>query len=174
MQAAFQEQLISLLNASPQGVIRMSDEVPGLVETSTNLGILDVKDGTLEVVFNSRSSADTGLDDIGAVINDVWSLGGYDVFFFGRYPSWTPDPDSQILQLMGQVYLDLFGVEAGLEAVHAGLECGVIHANYPEMDMISFGPTLVDVHTPNERLEVASVEKVMDLLVETLARIPQK
>ncbi len=174
MESSFHQQLISLLDASPQGVIRMSDEVPGLVETSTNLGILDVKDGTVEVVFNSRSSADTGLDDVGAVIKDVWSLGGYDVFFFGRYPGWTPDPYSQILALMKDVYLDLFGVEAEIEAVHAGLECGVIHANYPELDMLSFGPTLVDVHTPNERLEAASVKKVADLLAETLERIPPK
>ena len=94
--------------------------------------------------------------------------------YSGRYSGWKPDPDSPILALMKQVYSDLYGKEVEIEAIHAGLECGIIHAKYPDLDMLSFGPTLVDVHTPDERLEVASVPEVMELLAETLRRIPQK
>ena len=174
MGETFQKQLVNLIYSTPQGVMRMSDDVPGLVETSTNMGIVQVKDGELRVTFYPRSSVDTALDDIAGMISSVWSLGGYQVNFNGRYPGWKPDPDSPILALMKEVYLDLYGKEAEVVAVHAGLECGVIHAKYPEMGILSFGPTLVDVHTPDERLEAASVPKVMDLLVETLKRIPKK
>jgi dipeptidase D len=166
--------LIDALNDTPQGVISMSDEVPGLVETSTNMGIVRTEGGKLEVTCYMRSSVDTALDDLGQQISGVWEQAGIDVDFVGRYPGWPPNPHSPILGLMQEVYKDLYGQEAGVEAVHAGLECSVIGAKYPGLDMISIGPTLQNVHTPDERLEVASVKKLTDLLLETLTRIPEK
>ena len=160
MDEGAQHDLINALYGTPQGVMRMSDAVPGLVETSTNMGIVRAVGGELEVVFYSRSSLYDALDDVGQQITSAWEPAGIDVSLVGRYPGWDPDPDSPILGLMQEVYQDLYGQEAGVEAVHAGLECSVIGAKYPEMDMISVGPTLLDVHTPDERLEVATVASV--------------
>jgi dipeptidase D len=168
-----QRTLIDVLYARPQGVLRMSAAVPGLVESSTNMGIVQVAGGRVATKGLTRSSLDSALDDMGAMISSVWDLVGIDVALAGRYPGWQPDPDSEILGLMQEVYQDLYGQQAVLEAVHAGLECGVIDASYPGLDMISIGPTLVDVHTPDERLEITSVKKVVDLLVETLERVPE-
>jgi dipeptidase D len=169
-----QRNLINALYGTPQGVMRMSDAVPGLVETSTNMGVVQAEDGKLEVTHYLRSSVDTSLDDLAQMISSVWELAGMDVSFSGRYPGWKPDPNSPILGLMQEVYKDLYGQEAQVEAVHAGLECSVIGAKYPDLDMISIGPTLLDVHTPDERLQIASAKKLSDLLQETLTRIPEK
>ena len=169
-----QRTLVEALSDTPQGVIRMSDEVPGLVETSTNMGIVRAEGGELEVTCCMRSSVDTSLDDLGQQISGEWEQAGIDVSLGGRYPGWPPNPDSPILGLMQEVYKDLYGQEAGVEAVHAGLECSVIGAKYPGLDMVSIGPTLQEVHTPDERLEIASVKKLTDLLLETLTRIPER
>jgi dipeptidase D len=165
--------LITALQMTPQGVVRMSDAVPGLVDTSTNLGVVRAQDGELEIVCDSRSTSDGALDEVGGTIADVWAEAGYDVEFTGRYPGWAPDPDSEVLALMRDVYQDLFGQEPEVAAIHAGLECGTIGANYPGLDMISIGPTLQDVHTSDERLEIPSVSKVTELLFATLERIPK-
>jgi dipeptidase D len=174
MEEAAQRTLINILYATPQGVMRMSDAVPGLVETSTNMGVVQVEQGTVAGTCYMRSSVDSALDDLGQMIASVWELAGVDAGFTGRYPGWQPNPDSPILALMQDTYQDLYGQKPEVEAIHAGLECGVIGANYPNLDIISIGPTLVDVHTPDERLEVSSVQKVYDLLVATLERIPEE
>ena len=174
MDETAQRMLVDALYATPQGVMRMSDAVPGLVETSTNIGIVKGEDGTLEVTCYLRSSVDTELDDLGQMIASVWDLAGIDVAFSGRYSGWNPNPNSPILLLMQDVYQELYGQEAEVVALHAGLECGTISAKYPGIDAISIGPTLEDVHTPNERLEVATVQKLVDLLQETLERVPAK
>jgi dipeptidase D len=168
-----QRTILDALYGTPQGVVRMSDVVPGLVETSTNMGIVQGANGELDVTCYPRSSVDSELDDIGAMIAGVWDLGGIAVTFDGRFAGWKANPDSQILALMKNVYHDLYGVDPNVESVHAGTECGVIQAAYPGMDAISVGPTLQDVHTPAERVEIASVKKVADLLTETLVRIPE-
>jgi dipeptidase D len=168
-----QRVILDALYGTPQGVLRMSDAVPGLVETSTNMGIVQVADGELDVTCYLRSSVDTELDDVAQMIASVWDLGGIAVTFDGRYPGWKPNPHSPILTLMQSVYHDLYGKDADVASVHAGLECGVIQAAYPGMDAISIGPTLQDVHTPGEKLEIATVKKLADLLTETLVRIPE-
>jgi len=174
MDEAFQNILINALYGTPQGVIRMSDTVPDLVETSTNLGIAEVQDGQMEVINLSRSSVDSELTDVSQMIANVWELAGYPAEYPGFNKAWTPNPDSPILVLMQATYLDLFGQEAEITAVHAGTECGNIGGIYPDMDMISLGPTMENVHTPSERLYIPSVAKVMSLVSEVLQRIPDK
>ncbi len=173
MDKSFQTILLDALYANPQGVMRMSDALPGLVETSNNLGVVNVQDGQMEVVCTPRSSVDSALEDVSQMIASVWELAGYEVDFADYYPGWNPDPESPILGLMQATYQDLFGQEPEIMAVHAGLECGVIGAKYPEMDMISIGPTLSDVHSPAESLFIPSVENVMKLLLEVLQNIPE-
>jgi dipeptidase D len=174
MDEAFQAVLIDALYGTPQGVIRMSDTVPDLVETSTNLGITNVQDGQMQVICYPRSSVDSELDDISQMIASVWELAGYTVEYTDYYSGWTPNPDSPILGLLQATYLDLFDHEAEISAVHAGLECGAIGGIYPDMDMISIGPTIEKVHSTSERLYIPSVPKLMDLLSEALQRIPDR
>ena len=152
----------------------MSDGVPGLVETSTNIGIVDVADMQAEIAMLSRSSVDSELADVGQMIDSVWNLAGADVGFSGRYSGWNPNPDSPILLLMQQVYSDMYGEDPAVTAVHAGLECGTVVSKYPGMDAISIGPNLEGVHSPSERIEVASVKKLYDFLIETLKQIPDQ
>jgi dipeptidase D len=173
MDETFQAKLIDALDATPQGVVRMSDALPDLVETSTNLGVVDVQDGQMDVVCVPRSSVDSALDDVSQMIASVWQLAGAEVTFADYYPGWKPNPDSPILALMEATYQELYGQEPEVTAVHAGLECGVIGAKYPGMDMISIGPTLNDVHSPAERLLIPSVGNVMNLLLEVLQNIPE-
>jgi dipeptidase D len=173
MDESFQKNLINALYGTPQGVLRMSDTVPGLVETSTNTGVTDAQDGQLEIDCTMRSSVDSELADTGQMIASVWELADYTVEFSGFYNGWPPDPESQILGIMQEKYRDLFGKEAEIMAVHAGLECGTIGGKYPDMDMISIGPTMNNVHSPSERLYIPSVEKVMQLLLEVLQSIPE-
>lgn len=171
MDAALQRTLLDALYAMPQGVMRMSDAVPGLVETSINTGIVEVGNGRIGVIMLMRSSVDSELDDLSQMVVGVWRLADMPVAFSGRYAGWNPNPDAPIVVLMQTAYAELFGRQPAIVALHAGLECGTISALYPGMDAISIGPTLHDVHTPAERLEVESVAKVYDLLLETLARI---
>ncbi len=169
-----QRNLIDALYATPHGVMRMSDAVPGLVETSTNMGIVRARGGELQVTNLMRSSVDTAMDDLAEMISSVWELAGHEVSPTGKSPAWPPKPNSPILRLLQDVYKEMYGREADVEAIHAGLECGSISATYPRLDMISIGPTLLDVHTPDERVQIASVKRVTDLLVETLKRIPEQ
>ena len=173
MNESFQTILINALYGTPQGVLRMSDVVPGLVETSTNMGIANALDGQLEVICYPRSSVDSALADAGQMIASVWELAGYTVEFSDSYSGWSPDADSPILGLMQEVYKDSYGHEPEIMAVHAGLECGVIGGTYPDMDMISVGPTIENVHSPSESLYIPSVAMVMDLLTATLEQIPE-
>jgi len=173
MEEEAQRALINALYGTPQGVMRMSVAVPGLVETSTNMGIVNIGDGKVEVKNYLRSSVDSALADLGQMIASVWDLAGVEVTFSGGYSGWNPNPNSPVLLLMQSVYQELYGKDPKVSAVHAGLECGTIVAKHPGMDAISIGPTLQDVHTPSERMEVASVKKVYDLLIETLKQIPE-
>jgi dipeptidase D len=174
MDASYQSILIDALYGTPQGVIRMSDTVADLVETSTNLGITNVVDGQMQLISYPRSSVDSELDDISTMIESVWELAGYTPKRSDYFASWTPNPDSPILKLFEDTYVDLFDQQPEVTAVHAGLECGAIGATYPNMDMISIGPTLADVHTPSERLYIPSVHKLMDLLSAVLQQIPEQ
>jgi dipeptidase D len=169
-----QHALVSALYGSPNGVEKMSDSVPGLVETSTNLGILSLADGSLAAGHLTRSAVDSERDDLAQRVQSVFELAGTDAVAQGAYSGWPPNPDSPIVKLMQSEYQSLFGEEAAIEAIHAGLETSVIGAKYPEMDMISVGPTLQSVHSPDERMEVSTADTLYQLLVATLADIPAK
>jgi dipeptidase D len=169
-----QQKLLHALYAAPNGVIRMSDQVPGLVETSTSLARVNVDDGKAIIQYLSRSSVASAKNDIANSIAATFRLIGAKVIHQGSYPGWQPQADSPILHLMEKIYQELFGKKPHVSAVHAGLECGIIGSHYPEMDMISFGPTIKNPHSPDEKCDLASVEKYWRFLVATLAQIPEK
>jgi dipeptidase D len=172
MERGSQRRVIDALNACPDGVIRMSDSVPGLVETSTNLGTLKLADGQMDAGFLVRSSIDSARDATRDSIASVFELAGAETGFHDDYSGWAPNPDSPLLALLKDVHLNLFGTEAGVMAVHAGLETSMFAETYPGMDMISVGPTMENVHSPDERLDIASVGRTWELLVASLGRIP--
>ena len=162
--------------ACPNGVIRMSDSMPGLVETSTNLASVksDVVGKTIDIACLMRSSVDSAKTHLGNRIEAVFSLAGARVSFSGAYPGWKPNMDSPILKTMQDVYQHNFGKVPEIKAIHAGLECGILGGSYPHWDMISFGPTIRFPHSPDEKVNIASVQKFWDFLVETLKNIPAK
>lgn len=171
MAPADQEALVGAVHEAPQGVWAMSEDVPGLVETSGNIGVLSVADGHFTAVVYVRSAQDDERDAEAARFTEVFEGAGCTVTAHDAYSGWPADPDSPILALMSQAYEDTFGKAPITTAIHAGLETSVAGVKYPGMDMISVGPTMEDVHAPDERLEVASVGKVYDLLTATLSRI---
>ena len=168
MAAGAQRALISAIYGAPQGIIRMSDSVPGLVETSGNIGVLTIDAGQLDAVIYVRSALDTARDNAAARFASVFELAGATVTPHDAYGSWPPNPDSALLATMQQVYVGLFSAEPVVAAIHAGLETSVAGVKVPGLDMISIGPTIIDVHSPDERMEIATVQKVYDLLVATL------
>jgi dipeptidase D len=169
-----QENMLSAVYACPNGVIRMSPEMEGLVETSTNLAILKSDDGKVRVMCLLRSSVDSAKEDLAHMIESVFSLAGAECLFDGAYPGWKPNPDSLILHHMKDIYNVKYGRVPEVKAIHAGLECGILGAVYPHWDMISFGPTIRFPHSPDEKVNIPSVEKFWDYLVETLKQIPSK
>ena len=169
-----QERLIHAVCACPSGVIRMSDSLPGLVETSTNLAVVRSGEDFIEVQNLVRSSVDTARDYLCDRIDSLFSLAGAKSDFDGQYPGWSPNEHSAVLSTVQQVYREIFGRPPETGAMHAGLECGIIGGTYPRLDMISFGPTIVDPHSPDERVQISSVSRFWDLLVATLARIPHR
>jgi len=160
--------------ACPNGVIRMSDSMPGLVETSINMASVasDPKRKTIELMFLMRSSVDSSKADLGERVKALFSLAGAEVKFSGAYPGWNPDMDSPILKTMQSVYEKKYGKVPEIKAVHAGFECGILGGIYPNWDMISFGPTIRFPHSPDEKVNIPSVAKFWDFMVETLKNIP--
>ena len=171
MQADAQRALLRAVYTAPQGVFRMSADVPGMVETSGSLGVLRIGNGQFTASALVRSALDAERDAAAQRFADVFEQAGATVELLSAYPSWPPNPDSSLLALMEQVYTDLFGEAPTITAIHAGLETSVAGVKYPGLDMISVGPTIQNVHSPDERLEVASVLRVYDLLVATLRQI---
>jgi dipeptidase D len=174
MPAVTQKSLVRAIYAAPNGVQRMSTDIPDLVETSTSLARVLVRDGEVLVQFLTRSSVDTAKDDVANAIAAGFEQIGAEVEHGGDYPGWNPNPDSDILRVMKPLYQELFGEEAHVVAVHAGLECGLIGKVYPKLDMISFGPTIKGAHSPDERCHIDSVDKYWKYLLETLKRVPEK
>ncbi len=162
--------------ACPNGVIRMSDSMPGLVETSTNLAIVksDKETKTIKIACLMRSSVDSAKTELGSRMDSVFTLAGAEVSLTGAYPGWKPNMDSAILGTMQQVYQAKYGRIPEIKAIHAGLECGILGGTYPNWDMISFGPTIRFPHSPDEKVNIESVVKFWDFLVETLKNIPAK
>ena len=161
--------LISAVYSCPNGVLRMSDAVPGLVETSTSMGILKAEKGEFWAGFYVRSTLDSARDDVGNLIRSVFELAGAKVSFHDSYSGWAPNPESPILGLMKQVYQDKFGQEPKVVALHAGLETSVVGEKYPGMDMISLGPTINNPHSPDEKLNIPSVLVVKKFLTGLMA-----
>jgi len=166
-----QSKLLKSLYACPNGVIRMSDDLEGLVETSTNLASIKTNTEQIMVVTSQRSSVASGLDDICNMVKCTFLLGGASVEQGEGYPGWNPNVNSEILEITKKAYKRLFLIEPKVKAIHAGLECGLIGEKYPDMDMISFGPTVKGVHSPDERLHIDSVGKFWELLIEILKSI---
>lgn len=166
--------LINSVYSCPNGVIRMTVEMAGLVETSLNLAIVKSGNGKINVHCLLRSSVDSAKDDLSHMVESVFTLAGAKVAHEGGYPGWKPNVTSPILQSMKDVYNNKYGKIPDVKAIHAGLECGIIGAVYPNLDMISFGPTIRYPHSPDEKVNVASVGKFWDYLVETLKNVPVK
>ncbi|MCG6954464.1 MAG: aminoacyl-histidine dipeptidase [Gemmatimonadetes bacterium] len=162
---------LQLLVALPHGVTVMSNDIPGLVETSTNLAAAKSADGTLKVLMSSRSSVASGLDWIRGKIEAVAMLAGASVDHHDGYPGWKPDLDSRLLDVVRSIHTRVLGSDPEVGAIHAGLECGLIGEMVPGMDMISIGPQIEFPHSPNERVHVGSVERFYELLTETLKEL---
>ena len=168
------ERMLKAVHACPNGVMRMSCEMDGLVETSNNLAIVRSGRGAVVVECLLRSSVDSAREDLGIMIGSLFGLAGASTLFDGGYPGWKPNPDSPILKIMQETYSMKFGTLPEVRAVHAGLECGIIGGAYPSLDMISFGPTIRHPHSPDEKVEIASAGRFWELLVATLAAVPEK
>jgi dipeptidase D len=171
-----QKNLTLALLGCPNGVIRMSDSMQGLVETSSNLAIVksDTTAKTISAACLMRSSVDSAKEELGARIKAVFELAGALVSFSGKYPGWKPNMNSPILKTMQEVYNKKFGKIPEIKAIHAGLECGILGGKYPHWDMISFGPTIRFPHSPDEKVNIETVHKFWDFLVATLENIPEK
>lgn len=163
------EKLILALNACPHGVIGMSSDIPGLVETSTNLASVKMIDNHLiEVGTSQRSSVESQKDYVVNMVSSVFNLAGAKVTHSEGYPGWKPNPESGTLKLAESVYKALYNKKAKVKAIHAGLECGLFLEKYPNLDMISIGPDMTDVHSPDEKMKISSVGKFWDFLVKIM------
>lgn len=167
-----QKSLLRALDECPHGVIAWSKDMEGLVETSTNLASVKFVDGHIKIVTSQRSSVDSAKDKIANRIKKIFSDNNAVVYHSDGYPGWEPDTDSDILKISSSSYRRLFGTEPVIRAIHAGLECGLILEKYPGLDMISFGPTILGAHTPQERLDIKTTKKFWDLLVDVINNIP--
>jgi dipeptidase D len=168
------KRLLSSLYACPNGAMRMVDDMPDVVETSTNLAIVKLSDGIVEVNSLQRSAVDSAKDDLCNMIRSVFELAGAEVEHTGSYPGWKPDLDSPILQTMKTVYNGMYGKIPQVKVIHAGLECGILGGIYTNLDMISFGPTIRNPHSPDEKVNIKTVAMFWDFLLETLKNIPEK
>ena len=166
-----QRQLLRALQACPNGIYRMSPAVAGLVQTSNNLARVLIADGAYQVLCLTRSSVDSEKHDQVAAIRSVFELIGGEVSLDGDYPGWTPLPESTLLTTMRDLYREEFGEEPHVNACHAGLECGLIGEKVPGMEMISFGPNITGAHSPDEQVQISSVQKFWGYFVKTLSRL---
>ncbi|MDC0230504.1 aminoacyl-histidine dipeptidase [Aureispira] len=171
--ASFQKQFLAAVYACPNGIYRMSPDVPELVQTSNNVARVLLGNGEYKVLCLTRGSVDSEkLDEAYAIVN-TFELIGASVTLSGEYPGWAPEPNATIIKTMSDLYLKLFGEKPHVYACHAGLECGILGTNYPEMEMISFGPNIRGAHSPDEKVQISSVQKYWKYLLETLELIPK-
>jgi dipeptidase D len=171
MAASAASAVIGLMLGGPHGVEAMSPDMPGLVQTSTNLGIVDTDGDVVQACFLTRSAIDASRRALVERIVAVCALAGFTVESQGAYPGWKPDPAASLVKLVGEVHAELFGKAPVVCAIHAGLECGIIGEKYPGLEMVSFGPTVTDAHTPDERVHAPSVVTFWKLLVAVLGRV---
>lgn len=163
--------VIRLLHAIPHGVMGMSHAVEGLVETSTNMAVIENQNGRIHMLTSQRSSIPSGVVDIASKVRALGELSTFNVEEGGGYPPWVPNPDSALLKTCKNIYKNKYSTEPEVKAIHAGLECGIIGEHYPGMDMISFGPDIEGAHSPDERIRISSVKHVWDYLLEILKEI---
>lgn len=169
------KRLFQSLYAVPHGVYAMSQDIPGLVETSTNLASVKMKPNhIIRIETSQRSSIASAKQDIANTVRTVFEMAGATISHSDGYPGWKPNPHSEILEIATTSYKRLFNTEAKVKAIHAGLECGLFLDKYPSLDMISFGPTLQGVHSPDERMLIPTVEKFWKHLLDILKHIPEK
>lgn len=168
MEVGLQENLIFSLYACPHGVIAMSADMPGLVETSTNLASIKIKENKVLVSTSQRSSIESSKEDICNMVASVFRMAGAEVKQGDGYPGWKPDVNSKVMKVTKDAYKKLFGEEPKVLAIHAGLECGLIGEKYPGIDMISYGPTIKGAHSPDEGIRIDTVQKFWDLTLEVL------
>jgi dipeptidase D len=166
-----QKKLTMALAGLPHGVVKMSADIPGLVETSTNLGVITTDKKGIAVATSQRSSVASEIVEIADSVRAIFELAGATVTGSDGYPGWKPNLDSPILKTAIATYKQLYGKEPEVKAVHAGLECGIIGEKYPGMDMVSFGPTLEGVHSPDEKIYIDTVQKYWDLLMAILKNV---
>ncbi|MDP2424195.1 MAG: aminoacyl-histidine dipeptidase [Bacteroidales bacterium] len=167
-----QEKLLNALFACPHGVLAMSADIPNFVETSTNLASVKIVDDKIMIATSQRSSLESAKECAASMVASVFALAGARVEHSDGYPGWTPNPNSEILEITRSAYKRLFNQEPKVLAIHAGLECGVIGEKYPGMDMISYGPTIKGAHSPDERLNIDTVSSFWHLTIEVLKSIP--
>lgn len=166
--------LLALLNAMPNGVIRMSDVVKGVVETSLNIGVVTMDEEQAEINCLIRSLIDSGKDAVVGSLTALGQLAGAETTPKGGYPGWQPDANSQVMQLVRETYQKLFNKTPSIKVIHAGLECGLFKEPYPDMDMVSIGPTITGPHSPDEQVHIASVGQYWQLLTALLKAIPER
>jgi dipeptidase D len=172
LSADFQYKVLRSIYTCWNGVFRMSPDIPGLVQTSNNLSRVLVKDGAYSIQCLTRSSVNEDKMDLVCTIQSSFELLGATIQFGGNYPGWVPRPEAGIVKLMRDLYKKMFNEEPLVDACHAGLECGIIGANYPDMEMISFGPNIKGAHSPDETVQISSVQKFWGFLMEILKGIP--
>jgi dipeptidase D len=169
-----QDNLFCAIARYPNGVIAMSSDFEGTVETSSNLATIKMDEGKIVCAALTRSLVDADKDKLAAQIRKNLTDNGAEAYSTGDYPGWKPNINSPILNTMKAVYQEKFGKEPKVMVIHAGLECGILGSKYPHWDMVSFGPTLVHPHSPDEALLIESVQPFWDFVVETLKNIPLK
>jgi dipeptidase D len=174
MDLGVQEGILRAIYTAHNGVYRMSPDMEGLVETSNNIAKVRIGGGKIEIACLTRSSVESSKFDLANALRSAFELTGCEVEFTGSYPGWTPNVNSEILKVLVDIYKKQNGSEPRVVACHAGLECGILGTNYPGMDMISFGPTILGAHSPDERASISSAQKYWKFVLEILQNIPAK
>ena len=169
-----QNTLIDLLHACPNGVMRMSDEVEGVTETSLNIGVISTEDESVEILCLIRSLIDSGREEITGMLTALSNLSGASIDLSGAYPGWKPDTSSPVMAIVRDTYNDIYKKDPTVMVIHAGLECGLFKEPYPLMDMVSIGPTIRYPHSPDEMVNITTVGQYWELLLAVLERIPAK
>ncbi len=174
MASASQQALLNLLHACPNGVMRMSYDVPGVTETSLNMGVISTEGNQVQVLCLIRSLIDSGREHVESMLSSLAELAGAEVSFSGAYPGWKPEPDSPVMKIVNDTYQDIYNKQPVIMVIHAGLECGLFKKPYPDMDMVSIGPTIRYPHGPDEMVNIETVGQYWQLLLAVLERIPPR
>jgi dipeptidase D len=169
-----QKRFIHTLNACPNGVVRMSHDFPGVVETSLNLGVVKTTASTISMMTLIRSLINSGRQQVTSILTSLAELSDARIEFSGAYPGWKPDPDSEIMALFRTQYEKIYGHKPNVMVIHAGLECGLFKKPYPQLDMVSFGPTIKYPHSPDEKVQISTVQQFWEQMIQLLEHIPEK